>query len=44
MVHEDDLIFIFSFSLKGDAENWFDDLPEKSIVSIVDFFECFLLR
>ena len=44
VVHEDDLMFIFSFSLKGDARNWFNDLPEKSIVSMVDFFECFLLR
>ena len=44
IVHEDDLMIIFSFSLKGDAENWFYDLPEKSIVSMVDFFECFLLR
>ena len=44
MVHEDDLMIIFSFSLKGDVENWFYDLPEKSIVSMVDFFKCFLLR
>ena len=26
VVHENDLMFIFSFSLKGDAENWFNDL------------------
>ena len=44
VVHEDDLMVIFSFSLKGDAENWFYDLPEKYIVPMVDFFECFLLR
>ena len=35
-----DLIIIFSFSLKGDAENWSYDLTEKSIVSMVDIFEC----
>ena len=28
VVHEDDLMVIFSFSLKGDAENWFYDLSE----------------
>ena len=44
VVHENDLMMIFSFSLNGDAKNWFYDLHEKFIISIVSFFECFLLR
>ena len=44
LVHEDDLMIIFSFSLKGGAENWLYDLPKKSIVSMIEFFEYFLLR
>ena len=41
--HADDLMTTFAWTLEGDARNWLCSLYDKSIASMVKFFDCFLL-